>query len=52
MANTQITLNRDEISKAIFEYVVNHYPVRPEELSIRVFRGKVKEVIVDCELKK
>jgi hypothetical protein len=51
MANTKITLNRDELFKAIFQYVEKHYPVRADQAKISLFRGKIKEVTVDCEIK-
>lgn len=54
MGNTTITLTRDEMFEAIFDYVRKNYPqVISEQASIKKdFHGKISHVEVTCRINK
>lgn len=45
----EIKLSRDEVFKAIFEYVERYYPVRGEHAIINVQNNKILGAVADCK---
>jgi hypothetical protein len=53
MANTTVELSRDEVFKAIYQYVEKNYPVKTTGANINVDRlGMVTGARVRCNLQK